>query len=205
MNGDPYERFRSQEDGPREPSFRMSTQQFGVLLLLGAITMLFGATLAAYVITRSQVHAPWRADGSRDIPAGLGVSTLMLFGASVALQWAHSSIRQNKQDTLRRALWLGTFFAAAFLLAQAINWLEVSRVELVNGVPTLFAFTFYLLTGVHALHVIGGFIPLGIVLWRASQREYSSSRFEGVKLCVQYWHYLGVVWLVLLTTMYIAT
>jgi heme/copper-type cytochrome/quinol oxidase subunit 3 len=30
------------------------------------------------------------------------------------------------------------------------------------------------------------------------RREYSSSRYEGLKLCVQYWHYLGVVWLFLL-------
>jgi cytochrome c oxidase subunit 3 len=70
--------------------------------------------------------------------------------------------------------------------------------------PTLFAFTFYLLTGLHAAHVLGGFVPLGIVLHRAGEREYSSSRYDGVRFCVWYWHYLGVIWLVLLTVMFLA-
>ena len=69
---------------------------------------------------------------------------------------------------------------------------------------SLYAFTFYLLTGLHWLHVVGGFAPLGVVLYRVNQREYSSSRMEGIKFCVQYWHYLGAIWLVLLTTLYVA-
>ncbi|HET9929853.1 MAG TPA: cytochrome c oxidase subunit 3, partial [Polyangiaceae bacterium] len=58
-------------------------------------------------------------------------------------------------------------------------------------------YTFYVLTGLHAAHVVGGFVPAGIVFARARRREYSSSRHEGVLLCTQYWHYLGVVWLAL--------
>ena len=61
-----------------------------------------------------------------------------------------------------------------------------------------YAFTFYWLTALHAAHVVGGFVPLGIVIARARRRQYSSSRYEGVRLCKQYWDYLGVVWIVLL-------
>ena len=70
---------------------------------------------------------------------------------------------------------------------------------------TLYGFTFYMLTGLHAVHVVAGFVPLGVILNKAKRREYSSSNHEGVKLCTQYWDYLGVVWCVLLGVLYFAT
>jgi heme/copper-type cytochrome/quinol oxidase subunit 3 len=60
-----------------------------------------------------------------------------------------------------------------------------------------------LLTGVHALHVLGGFVPLGFVVHHALRRQYSSSSHEGLTLCAQYWHYLGAVWLVLVSMLYL--
>jgi cytochrome c oxidase subunit 3 len=62
-----------------------------------------------------------------------------------------------------------------------------------------------MLTGLHAAHVLGGFIPLGIVLGRADRRRYSSSEHEGPRLCRQYWDYLFVVWVILLTALFLAT
>jgi cytochrome c oxidase subunit 3 len=99
---------------------------------------------------------------------------------------------------------LGGAFSLAFLAAQSSNWYRVLELNPVLRNQELALFTFYMLTGVHALHVIGGFVPLGYVLYRAYQREYSSSRHEGVKLCIQYWHFLGVVWLLLLAVMLLA-
>ena len=202
---DPLFRVETRQDeGPREPSFRISTEQLAVLIGFVSIGVLFIATLVAYVITRIQVDF-WRPEGTGGLPAGLLGSTLLLAGVSSSLQWAYASIRKNRQEALKRGLWLGAAFALAFLVGQAFNWLHIARQEFAYPRPTLFAFTFYMLTGVHALHVLGGFVPLGIVLYKAWQREYSSSRCEGVKLCIQYWHYLGVIWLILLTTMYVAS
>lgn len=201
MSSDP---LRTQAtSSTREPSFEMSTGQLGLIILLVALGILFAATLVAYVITRAQVDF-WR-DPEAGLPGGLFASTLLLGGVSSSMHWAHSSIRQNREETLKRALWLSLAFAVAFLVGQGFNWSEIAHQELSNPRPTLFAFTFYLLTGLHAAHVIAGFVPLGVVLFRAHQREYSGSRYEGVKFCVQYWHFLGVVWLILLATMYIAT
>ncbi|HEX4336969.1 MAG TPA: cytochrome c oxidase subunit 3 [Polyangiaceae bacterium] len=125
----------------------------------------------------------------------------MIFGVSASMHSAYRSVLENRQESLRRSLWLGFAFAAAFLIGQGINWVHMIHEQSVYARPTLFAFTFYLLTGLHAIHVLGGFIPLGIVLTRATNREYSSSRSDGVRFCVWYWHYLGVIWLVLLVVM----
>jgi cytochrome c oxidase subunit 3 len=146
----------------------------------------------------------WRPDGSPGLPFGLFGSTAMIFGVSASMHHAYRSIVENRQESFRRALWLGLAFAVAFLVGQGINWVEMFHAQSRLPRPTLFAFTFYLLTGLHGAHVLGGFVPLAIVIQRAADREYSSSRCAGVRYCVWYWHYLGAIWLVLLSVMLVA-
>jgi cytochrome c oxidase subunit 3 len=197
-------RSRSREThGPREPSFRISSEHLLVILGFVAIGVLFAATLVAYVVTRTTVKM-WRPESSPGLPLGLLASTALLFGVSSAMHWAFTSITANRHESLKRALWVALAFAVAFLAGQAMNWSSMIAAQSVLPRPTLFAFTFYLLTGLHALHVLGGFVPLSIVIFRASRREYSSSRMDGVRFCVWYWHYLGAIWVVLLAVMFVA-
>jgi len=198
-----YERDSRKTTGPREPSFRMSTEQLMVVLGFVVIGVLFTASLVAYVVTRVEVKL-FRPEGSPGLPAGLFASTALLFGVSMAMHGAYRAVTENRFDALRRDLWLGLAFAVAFLIGQAINWTGMIRAQALLPRPTLFAFTFYLLTGLHAAHVLGGFVPLGIVIHRARAREYSSSRSDGVRFCVWYWHYLGAIWIVLLAVMFIS-
>ena len=199
----PWKARSRETKGPREPSFRMSSEQLLVILGFVTIGVLFGATLVAYVVTRSTVKI-WRPANSPGLPIGLIGSTVLLIGVSSAMHRAFMSIAANKHEALKRALWLALAFAFAFLVGQGLNWSSMIRAQSALPQPTLFAFTFYLLTGLHALHVMGGFVPLGIVIFRAGNREYSSSRMDGVRFCVWYWHYLGAIWLVLLAVMFVA-
>lgn len=188
----------------RAPSFKISTRQLGMIVLLVSLTVLFGASIVAYLITRFQANE-WRTEGMPGLPLGLFGSTAMLVGLSFFVQRALTSIRHNRHEALLGNLWLTLLFALAFLVGQIWNWGAMREAALAPSLRTLYPFTFYLLTGLHAAHVIGGFVPLGIVLTKARRREYSSSNHEGVLLCVQYWHYLGVVWLVLFGTLWLAT
>jgi cytochrome c oxidase subunit 3 len=175
-----------------------------VIVLFVSLSVLFTGTIIAYLVTR--LNSPvWRTAHMPGLPLGLLGSTLLLFGVSGSMHKAIASVRSNRFDALTRALWLTLFFAIAFLCGQALNWVAISRAQIAPGTKTLYAFTFYMLTGLHAAHVLGGFVPLSIVIGRARRREYSSSRHEGLKFCAQYWHFLGVVWLVLLATLYLAT
>jgi cytochrome c oxidase subunit 3 len=195
--------FRSdsrETPGPRQPSFKMSSEQLLVILAFVIIGVLFMASLVAYVVTRVQAHV-FRPEASPGLPAGVAGSTAMIFGVSLSMHSAYRSVVENRQESLRRSLWLGFAFAVAFVVGQGFNWLHMYREQTAYVQPTLFEFTFYLLTGLHALHVLGGFVPLGVVISRAGQREYSSSRYDGVRFCVWYWHYLGAIWIVLLVVM----
>jgi cytochrome c oxidase subunit 3 len=173
----------------------MSTAQFGVVMALFAIGSLFVATLVAYLVTRANQPA-WRSLHI-ELPNGLLLTSVFLLGLSGSLEYALAKIRRNNQPGLKFGLQLALVFAVGFLLSQWINWRAVFHTGQGAAANPLAVFSFFLLTGVHAAHVLAGFVPLALVYQRAVQREYSSSRYEGVKLCAQYWHFLGIVWLVL--------
>ena len=176
----------------------LSARQLGVIILLCSMSVLFVATLIGFWFTR--LNAPhFRAPGLPDLPGGLALSTLLIVLTSFCIWQAQLGIKKNLLDGVRRWLWVAGALAALFLLTQSANWFAMRPP---SDAPSLYLSTFYLLTGVHALHVIGGFVPLGFVVHHASKRHYSSSRHEGLSLCAQYWHYLGVVWLILVAMLY---
>jgi cytochrome c oxidase subunit 3 len=175
-----------------------------MLVLFGSISMLFGASIVGYLITRSQ-NDIWKTASMPGLPVGLLGSTLLLAGLSFAMHRALGAVRENRFEQLQRSLMLALAFAVAFVLGQGLNWRAMYGATTATDARTLYGFTFYMLTGLHAVHVVAGFVPLGIALSRARRREYSSSNHEGVKLCTQYWDYLGVVWCILLAVLYFAT
>jgi cytochrome c oxidase subunit III len=175
-----------------------------MFVLFGSISMLFGASIVGYLITRSQ-NDIWKTASMPGLPLGLLASTAILAGLSFAMHRAGRAVRENRFERLQRSLLLALLFAVAFVAGQALNWRAMYAATTASDARTLYGFTFYMLTGLHLLHVIGGFVPLNIVLAKARRREYSSSNHEGVKLCTQYWDYLGVVWCVLVAVLYFAT
>lgn len=183
---------------------RLSLRQLGLFVLMVSMTVLFTASLIAYLWTRA-ANDVWKTSEMPELPLGLFGSTAMLIGLSASMHRAVFDIRKNKNESLTRDLWLALAFAAAFLLGQVFNWSAMAPGLHAHVEHPLYPFTFYMLTGLHAAHVVGGFIPLGIVIGRSQRRGYTSSEYEGVRLVRQYWDYLGVVWLVLLTTIWLAT
>jgi cytochrome c oxidase subunit III len=189
--------------GASQPS-GVSPKQLAMIVLFGTMTMLFGASVVGYLITRSR-NSVWKTASMPGLPLGLVASTLLLLALSVAMHVALRAVRQNRFEKLSRALTVALFLGVAFVLGQAENWRSMYGAAIATDARTLYAFTFYMLTGLHAAHVIGGFVPLFVVLGKAKRRDYSSSNHEGVKLCAQYWDYLGVIWLILLNVLYFAT
>jgi len=182
----------------------ISPKQLAMLVLFGSITMLFGASIIGYLITRSQ-NDIWKTATMPGLPLGLLVSTAILIALSVFMHLALRAVRENRFERLQRSLMLAFFCGVSFVLAQALNWRAMFAATTATEARTLYGFTFYMLTGLHALHVVGGFVPLYIVRAKAKRREYSSSNHEGIKLCTQYWDYLFVVWVVLMTVLFVKT
>ena len=136
----------------------VSPKQLAMFVLFGSLTMLFGASVVGYLITRSQ-NDVWKTASMPGLPLGLVASTILLGGLSVAMHVALRAVRQNRFDALQRALTVALLVGIAFVVGQAENWRSMYAAAIASDARTLYAFTFYMLTGLHALHVLGGFVP----------------------------------------------
>jgi cytochrome c oxidase subunit 3 len=129
-------------------------------------------------------------------PSLLWQNTIMLIIASIAMQWARYSADQNNISGVRLGMFGGGLFTAAFLTGQVLAWRELRSMEFFEATNPAIAF-FYLITGLHVLHLLGGLVAWGVVmnrLWRGA--EMAAVR-QSVQLCTRYWHFLLIVWLIL--------
>ncbi len=165
----------------------------GMGLLILALSILFGASMVGYLIVRTRAET-WPPPGMPRLPSGLWISTLIIIASSVTMQSALRAARRGGRSGLRSGMLLTTVLGIAFLVSQTLNWTGLVATRLASQ-PNLYAFTFYMLTGLHALHVVGGLIPLGIVTKRAYAGRYSPDAHGGVKYCQMYWHFLAAVWI----------
>ncbi|HEU4580247.1 MAG TPA: cytochrome c oxidase subunit 3 [Polyangiaceae bacterium] len=191
---------RPPPEGRRERLPWLSLGQLGVVLLLVSISVLFVAASVAVLITHAQAPA-WRASEQHGLPWSTALSTALLALVSAQLQLGLVAIRSNRFTTCLTRLRQGSYAAAGFLFVQAWNARQLFALQAQSSNRALFLFSYGLLVGLHALHVLGGFVPLFLVQNKVARRDYSSSRHAGLTFCVQYWHYLGVIWLGLLATL----
>ena len=107
-------------------------------------------------------------------------------------------------DRSTRQLAAALSAALGFLTCQAWSWTIFARTTTLYG-GNLYAFTFYMLTGLHALHVLGGLIGLVVTLVRARRGDDSRAHDPGVRSTALYWHFLGAVWVVMFATLLLSS
>lgn len=184
------------------------THSLGMWLFLIALTMLFLAGLLAYVIVRLAAANP--VEGALvaatplhtiKMPLVLWLSTGAILISSYTLHRAVDNVRHERQAKLRQALSATILLAVPFLLAQAagLAMLLSTQTDLPGGGGALRKAVVFLVV-VHALHVIGGLIPLGVVAKRAHEGRYDHEFCTPVVNLARYWHFLDGVWLTMFLT-----
>ncbi|MGE0480185.1 MAG: heme-copper oxidase subunit III [Phycisphaerae bacterium] len=182
--------------------------RLGMRILLLSLSILFAATLVLYAYFR--VTSPdWAHEGASVLPRGLWISTLILVISSGTMSLATFAVRRDRLALLAGAMSATLVLGCGFLLLQYLNWVDLHRA--IQVIPPLttqpavqrlaFARTgygfFYLLTALHAAHVLGGLVPMMVVTISSFRRRYHRARAAGVRHCAAYWHFLDVVWLIL--------
>lgn len=172
-------------------------------LFLIALGVLFAASMAGYLVVRLRA-AEWPPAGSPRLPGGLWISTLLLLGSSGTMAGALAAIRDGHSAALRNWLYATGLLGVAFLVSQVLAWQSLVTTHHLPAQKNLYAFTFYLLSGLHGAHVLGGLVPLGITAARAARQRYTAASHEGVEYLSMYWHFLDAVWLVMFVVLMLA-
>ena len=180
---------------PRKPP----QKRFSVAITLGmsSILMFFLVPSVALIFLErtsdSWVHLR--------IPQILPVNTAVLMASSCTLEIARRRL-SGRDFTAFRKLWQATTtLGIVFLLGQLIAWLQLVSVG-IRIATTQAASFFYIFTGAHGVHVIGGVAALLYVQWRDFDKG-KISRVTAVRVVSYYWHFMGGLWLFLLSLLYL--
>lgn len=172
-------------------------QRVGLWVFLGVVTSLF---LLFIVIYNERADLPdWRPLSD---PRLLWFNTALLVVGSVALQSARNAAAKGHLGALRINLVAAGVFTIGFLAGQLYAWRELTSAGHFMVTNPADAF-FYLLTGLHGLHLAGGLLVWAKTTLNALQTpepdnvEQAAGLRVSVELCSVYWHYLLLLWLVL--------
>ncbi|MCZ0963471.1 cytochrome c oxidase subunit 3 [Paracoccus benzoatiresistens] len=167
-----------------------SAEHVGLGIFLAVVGCLFALFGSAFVM-RMDVGT-W---SSLRLPPIVWANTAQLVLASLFLHLAFVSAKRGDRAGPRRDMTIAALATVGFLLGQLLAWRELTMEG--GGLTTSPAASFfYLLSGLHALHILGGLAALGLVMSRGGA---DGGRLRlGIGLCVAYWDFLLVVWLGLL-------
>lgn len=172
----------------RDPAKRSALAFF-----LAVVGSMFALLIGAYFMR--QEIGDWQ---TLPIPGILWFNTGALVLSSLALEWTQISARRGERNGARIGLAAAGLLAVGFLGGQLVAWQELSAAGYFVSSNPANSF-FYLITGLHGLHIVGGLVALG---WTAA-KAWGSERIEPVRfsieLCATYWLFMLFVWVVLLS------
>ena len=179
-------------DFREESTSSLPPAKIGLGVFLAVVGSLFALFISAYSMRMNMVD--WRA---LPMPRLLWFNTAVLVLSSVALQWAYMAARRNDIDGVIVGLCAGGASAVTFLIGQLLAWRELSVAGYFLASNPANSF-FYLITALHGLHLMGGLVALGRTTAKVWHGAAVTQVRLSVELCAIYWHFLLLVWLVLL-------
>jgi cytochrome c oxidase subunit 3 len=169
----------------------------GTVVWLASELMFFSGLFAAYFTLRSQASV-WPPKGVNLDTTTATIATLVLIVSSGTMQLG---VRAVEEDRRRRfLLWLGATFVlgAAFVAIQLVDWTRLNF-----GIDSgAYGSAFYLMTGFHLLHVVGGLLAMILMGGRALSRRFGAVDLPSVEMLSYYWHFVDVVWIALFATIF---
>ena len=189
-------------DGFRDPVSHWNRYRIGMWVGLASVAMMFTSLSSAYIV-RSASSNDWV---QLPMPRVLLVSTALILASSATIETARRKLKPGLSGLYSRWLFFTVLLGLAFLGAQLVAWRQLARqgVYLATNPHSSF---FYLLTGAHAVHLLGGLLGLTF-LWLRSRRpvietELIARRKAATDAVVIYWHFMDALWIYLFLLLFL--
>ena len=169
----------------------MNPSKFIVWLFIVTIVMLFAALTSAYIVKQSDGN--WL---NYNLPGMFWITSTIIVVSSITMQLALKSAKEDRFNGLKVYLILTTILGLAFLFGQYQSWKQLVEMD-VYFVGNPAGSFLYVLTGLHAVHIISGLVFLLIVIGSSFKLKIHSKSLIRIEMCTTYWHFLGGLWLYL--------
>lgn len=193
------------EQAPQYPAIKPGMT--GMFIFLASEVMFFGSLFAVYFYlygshivwpppppTTNEFYVNWYP-----VPV---INTIVLFSSAFTCHFGADALAR---DNRRRfyILWIATILLGlAFEFGQLYEFISAFGRGMSLTANT-FASAFFIMTGFHGAHVLGGLVLLTLILYRATRGQFSSRHHVGVAAVTLYWHFVDVVWFFLFTILYV--
>ncbi|MEW5975273.1 MAG: heme-copper oxidase subunit III [Acidobacteriota bacterium] len=169
------------------------TYQLAMWLALASVVMLFVALSSAYVV-RMGIAERWQPIS---VPPLLIPNTVLLLASSVTLELARRRLKIGKASSFGMWIYFTTLLGMGFLAGQLLLWQRLRAVGVYLNSSSHSSF-FYLMTGTHGLHLVGGVIALLYVCYLNWKKGCSGLAGRNVlNLTAIYWHFMDGLWIYL--------
>jgi heme/copper-type cytochrome/quinol oxidase subunit 3 len=182
-------------------SLGLSNTKLAMWLFLGSECLLFGGLISTYMLYRNRHSEDVGPDQLWDIPF-TSASSFVLLMSSLTMVLAVSAA--NRKDDRNTKLWLiiTAVLGGLFVSGQVYEFTTFYR-EGLGYTESLFASSFYTLTGFHGVHVSVGIIMLLATMGMVAKNKISGDKAEAVEMVGLYWHFVDVVWIIIFTLVYL--
>lgn len=169
----------------------MHPKKFALWLFIVSIVMMFAALTSAYIVRQSE--GDWLIF---DIPSVFYTSTFVIILSSVSMHLAYLAAKKDKLGLVKVFMLITTLIAAVFIYIQFIGWQNLVALE-VYFVGNPAGSFMYVLTGLHAFHLLTGIIFILFVLISSFRYRVHAKSMLNMEMCTTYWHFLGGLWVYL--------
>ena len=188
------------------------TVTLGMWAFLATEVLFFGAMFTSYIIYRNAYPRAFAEASHHTIVLFGTVNTAILLTSSLTMALAVHAARENNLKWLFRFLVITILFALAFLAIKGLEYHEDLDEHLwpgphfKAGLPPqaqIFWVLYWIMTGVHAIHVTVGVGVLSTMAWMTSRRKFSDAYYTPVEMSGLYWHFVDIVWIYLYPLLYL--
>lgn len=174
--------------------------QWGMGLFIATEAMLFSMLFFAYFYLAS-ISKQWPPHEAPSVKLALVLLTILLV-SSVTAHLGQRGIRQGNRAALNLWLALTLALGIAFMIVQYFEYRH--HLQTLTPQTNAYGSVFYTIVSFHAAHVLLGFLMLSHTLARSLAGHFDASHHVAVKNVVWYWHFVDVIWVLVIAILYIA-
>ncbi|WP_042939237.1 aa3-type cytochrome oxidase subunit III [Rhodococcus sp. AW25M09] len=173
----------------------------GTIVWLSSELMFFAGLFAMYFVARAQANGIWPPEPT-ELNLGLAVPvTAVLIASSFTCQLGVFAAERGDVFGLRRWYTITLIMGAFFVSGQAYEYYHLVE-EGTTLSSSVYGSVFYITTGFHGLHVIGGLIAFVFLITRTLVSKFTPAQATAAIVVSYYWHFVDIVWIALFATIY---